>query len=145
MCASRMVPKPNFIPKLRNRSIREIPVTISAFSIGIFVIPMRTARLVRFMDCMAMQAIVPMRVAISADKIASASVFHKACMICSFRNKAAYHLVVKPPHFARVLLALKESTIKVIMGAYKKIKISPRYIFCAVVLIIMCSPPLLYP
>ena len=101
--------------------------------------------LVRFMDCMAMQAIVPMRVAISADKIASASVFHKACMICSFRNKAAYHLVVKPPHFARVLLALKESTIKVIMGAYKKIKISPRYIFCAVVLIIMCSPPLLYP
>ena len=39
----------------------------------------------------------------------------------------------------------KESTIKVIMGAYKKIKISPRYIFCAVVLIIMCSPPLLYP
>ena len=122
-------PEAKLYTKAEEQKHQEIPVTISAFSIGIFVIPMRTARLVRFMDCMAMQAIVPMRVAISADKIASASVFHKACMICSFWNKAAYHLVVKPPHFARVLLALKESTIKVIMGAYKKIKISPRYIF----------------
>ena len=145
MCDSRIVPKPNLAPRLKNRSIREIPVTISAFSMGIFVIPIRIVRLVRFMDCMAIQAIVPMKVAISADNTASASVFHRACMICSFWNRAAYHLVVKPPHFARVLLALKESTIKVTMGAYKKIKISPRYIFCAVVLIIMCSPPPLYP
>ena len=37
---------------------------------GIFVIPIRIERLVRFMDCMAIQAIVPMKVAISADNTA---------------------------------------------------------------------------
>ena len=118
-----MVKKPNRNFKLKNSSINEIPVTMSAFSMGILVIPMIIVRLVFFMLLMEMQATVPMTVAIKADKSAMISVFHNAERMASFRNREAYHFNVNPPHFALVLLALKDKTIKVPMGAYRKIKI----------------------
>ncbi len=47
ICESNIVPNPNRKPKLIKSSIREIPVTISAFSIGMLVMPIITVR-VRF-------------------------------------------------------------------------------------------------
>ncbi len=133
------------IPRLMNSSIREIPVTISAFSMGILVIPIKIVRFLRFIFCMAMQVMVPIKVAARAESSAMDNVFHKACMITALSNSSAYHLKVKPPHFALVLLALKDSTIKVTIGAYKKRKINAIYIFLAVVLsIIVLLFPLIF-
>ena len=61
-------------------------------------------------------------------------------MICSFRNSSLYHFRVKPPHFALVLDWLKDRTINVTIGAYNKIKIRARYIFCKYFLIKMPHP-----
>ena len=56
------------IPNAINASIREIPVTISEFSIGMLLIPMTMVRGIRFMLLMPMAAIVPMTVAIRATQ-----------------------------------------------------------------------------
>ena len=119
----RIVPNPKRIPKLRKRSISEIPVTISAFSIGILVIPIRTALVRLCIPFIPTQAAVPIMVAIKEETKAIISVVYNASIISLFWNNSIYHLKVKPPHFARVLLALKESTISVAIGAYKNIKI----------------------
>ena len=79
-----MVRKPNFIPNVIKRSISEIPVTISALSMGIFVTPIMTARVLRFIACMEIQAIVPIKVAISEDRRAIRSVLLRAARITSF-------------------------------------------------------------
>ena len=65
-------------------------------------------------------------------------------MICSFRNSSLYHFRVKPPHLALVFDWLKESTTSVTIGAYNKIKIRVRYIFCKYFLIKMLTLLLLY-
>ena len=123
MCANKMVRKPNLIPNVINRSIKEIPVTISALIIGIFVIPMMMERFLFFILLMAKLAIVPIIVEISAAKKAITNVLISDWIMASFSNNATYHFKVNPPHLALVLLALKERTIKVIIGAYRKIKI----------------------
>ncbi len=82
------------------------------------------------MDCMAIQAIVPMKVAISADNTAQRQCIPQSLHDLFVLEQGSIPFGRKTSHFARVLLALKESTIRVTMGAYKKIKISPRYIFC---------------
>ena len=64
----KIVLNPRDIPKARKASIREIPVTISAFSMGMLVIPNTTVALTGFMLWMAMDAAVPMIQAIRADK-----------------------------------------------------------------------------
>ena len=117
MWASKMVPIPNFIPKLIKRSINEIPVTISAFSIGMLVMPIIKARLRFPIFWMAIHATVPIMTAVKDDRRAIKRVFHKACMISLLSKRETYHFNVKPPHFARVRLALKESAINVAMGA----------------------------
>ena len=55
-----------------------MPVTISAFSMGMLVIPISTARFFRFMLCRLIQAMVPSTVAINADKNAIINVFCRA-------------------------------------------------------------------
>ena len=57
-----------------NKSMREIPVTISEFSIGILVTPMKTVRHLLFMELMPIEAQVPIKVASIADKNAMTSV-----------------------------------------------------------------------
>ncbi len=110
--------KPNLTPKKMNTSIREIPVTISAFSMGIFVMPIQKVFPFLFMESIARQESVPIMVAMIADKVAIASVLKKACNMASLLKSETYHFVVKPPHLALDLLELKERTISVAMGAY---------------------------
>ena len=62
-------------------SIREIPVTISAFSMGMFARPSQKVRQRRFMPFNAIQAAVPIKVAIKADKNAIIRVLDNACII----------------------------------------------------------------
>ena len=79
--ASSIVLKPNLKPKLINKSMRDIPVTISAFSIGIFVIPSKTAFVLLCIRLRAMQVMVPIIVAANADISAINSVLYKASII----------------------------------------------------------------
>ena len=58
-----MVEKPSRIRRMMNSSIRETPMTISLFSMGMLVMPVKTVRIFFFMACMPMAASVPIRVA----------------------------------------------------------------------------------
>ena len=68
MCAKRIVVNPNFTLKKIKRSINEIPVTISAFNMGILVIPIINVLVPFLRLVIAIAAIVPIKVEISADK-----------------------------------------------------------------------------
>ena len=105
-------------------SINEIPMTISPFSIGILVMPMKTVRLFFDMLLMPMHASVPSTVAIAEARSAMISVVYSAFMISVLANSERYQCRVKPPHLARVFESLKESTTRVTIGAYRRIKMS---------------------
>ena len=62
MCASRIVENPALKWKNLNKSIREIPVTISAFIMGILVIAVRVDLNFELRPTMAIQATVPIMV-----------------------------------------------------------------------------------
>ncbi len=79
-----MVPSPNLSPKLINKSIREIPVTISAFNMGILVTPMMIARDLFFRLIMAIQATVPMIVDATEAIRAISRVLKSACKMSLF-------------------------------------------------------------
>ena len=59
---------PRDMPKAMNASIREIPVTISAFSMGMLVMPITTVFGTALMELMEMAAAVPMMVAMFNSK-----------------------------------------------------------------------------
>ena len=126
MWAISTVLKPRDTPKAMKASIREMPVTISAFNIGILVIPMTMVWGICFMLLMAMEAAVPMMVAISADKNAISRVFCKAAMMLRLANIWVYHCSVNPPHWVRDLELLKDNTTMVAIGAYKNSMMSTR-------------------
>ena len=115
---------PRDMPKAMNASIREIPVTISAFSMGMLVMPITTVFGTALMELMEMAAAVPMMVAMSADTKAMTRVVVRALMMERLSNIWVYHCRVNPPHWVLDLDLLKESTIMVRMGAYRKISIS---------------------
>ena len=52
------------------------------------------------------------------------NVVYSAFMISVLANSERYQCSVKPPHLARVFDALKESTTRVTIGAYRRIKMS---------------------
>ena len=81
--------------------------------------PMIIVRGSGFMLLMAMDAAVPMMVAISADKNAISRVFCKAAMMLRLANIWVYHCSVNPPHWVRDLELLKDNTTMVAIGAYK--------------------------
>ncbi len=83
MCATRIVENPREKRKAMNKSISEIPVTISALSMGIFVTPIISVRYLRRKAWMPIAPAVPRIVAISADKSAISSVVYRAVMIWS--------------------------------------------------------------
>ena len=80
-----------------------MPVTISAFSMGILVIPITTVRGTGFMDWMAMAAAVPMMAAARADTKAMISVVDSALIMERLSNIWAYQSRVKPPQWERDL------------------------------------------
>ena len=121
-----MVLKPRDIPNAIKVSIREIPVTISAFSMGILVIPIMIVLGVRVILLIAIAATVPIMVAISAESTAITRVLESASMILRLSNIWVYHCRVKPPHCVRDFDLLKDSTIMVAMGAYRKINMRAR-------------------
>ena len=118
--AIRTVLKPREMPKAIKASIREIPVTISEFSIGILFIDMTMLRGSCRMLRMPMAAAVPRMVATRAEIRAIRSVLFRALMMARSANIPEYHLVVKPPQRVRDFVLLKESTIMVKIGAYRK-------------------------
>ena len=79
----RIVEKPRVNRQAINRSIREIPVTISEFSTGILVTPMITVRHLAFIAVIPIAAQVPIKVAMSAERNAIARVLYKALMMAS--------------------------------------------------------------
>ena len=99
------------------RSIRLTPVTMSALSMGILVIPMIILLPLLFINCIPVHAAVPRIVARSADKKASTMVVRKAAIISSFSMSSRYQEKVKPPQRDLYLLSLKDRIIKVAMGA----------------------------
>ena len=107
-------------------SMREIPVTISEFRMGILVIPIHIVFVLGFMALMPIEAAVPSRVARRADTRAMTSVLYKADIIASSWNKETYQERVKPPHLVLDLEALKDRTTKVTMGAYMRKRIRPK-------------------
>ena len=74
MCAKRIVLNPREIPNAMNISIREIPVTISEFNIGMLLSPMQIVLGSFFIEEIPIAAAVPRIVAISADRKAISSV-----------------------------------------------------------------------
>ena len=79
-----------------------------------------------FMLFMAMEAAVPMTVAIRADKNAIISVLYRASIMLRLANIWVYHCSVNPPHWVRDLELLKDRTTMVAIGAYKKIMMMTR-------------------
>jgi hypothetical protein len=126
ICAIKIVLNPREIPNAIKASIREMPVTISAFSIGILVIPMKMVRGTRFMPLIAMAAAVPIITAIREDKNAMSSVLYSAVIIVSLENICVYHLRVNPPHCVLDLELLNDKTVMVAIGAYKNMRIITR-------------------
>ena len=113
----RTVLNPREIPKAMKASIREIPVTMSAFSIGILVMPITMVLGTARMELMEMAAAVPMIVATRADTKAMIKVVVRALMMERLSNIWVYHCRVNPPHWVLDLDLLKDSTIMVRMGA----------------------------
>ena len=126
ICARRIVVNPALICRNLNRSIREIPVTISAFIMGILVIPIITDLVLEDRPIMAIQVKVPIMVEKNVARTAIDNVLKSALATASSDKRLMYQSSVKPPHLARDLLELKESTIRVKIGAYMKIRIIAR-------------------
>ena len=63
-----------------------------------------------------MAAAVPMMVEITAARMETASVTHRASRIMEFWNSSLYQSRVKPDHTDRLLDALKENTMSTKMG-----------------------------
>ena len=67
MCASSTVENPRVKRNATKSSIREIPITISALSIGMLVTPIIKVRIFGFIAWIPREAAVPIKVAISAE------------------------------------------------------------------------------
>ena len=97
MCASRMVPKPNCIRSVRKSSMKDTPVTMSAFSIGMLVTPMSAVRYFFFIFDMQMTAIVPRTTEITELSSARRIVVVKASPMAASVKSERYQSRVKPP------------------------------------------------
>lgn len=126
ICARRIVIKPE--PRCRNlnSSISEIPVTISAFIIGMLVTPMITERSFDDKPIIAMHVKVPIIVEKIVASTAMASVLKSALATASSEKRLIYQSNVNPPQRALDLLELKDKTMSVTIGAYIKIRMTAR-------------------
>jgi hypothetical protein len=90
------------------------------------VIPMMMERSLLDKPIIAIQVKVPIIVEKIVASTAIESVLKRALATASSDKRLMYHLSVNPPHLALDLLELKESTIRVRIGAYMKIRIMAR-------------------
>ena len=88
--------------------------------------PMIMVRLTGFMLLMAMAAAVPRMQAARADTKAINRVLDRAARISGSDSICWYQLKVNPPHWVLDLEVLKDRTIMVRIGAYRKIRIRTR-------------------
>jgi hypothetical protein len=93
---------------------------------GILVIPIITDLVLEDKPIMAIQVKVPIMVEKIVARTAIDNVLKSAPATASSDKRLMYQSSVKPPHFALDLLELKESTIRVKIGAYMKIRIIAR-------------------
>ena len=105
---------------MRKNSISAMPVTMSAFSIGMLLNPRRTFCVRGFMAAIPSTASVPTMVAIRAASMAMEKVFTMAPIMSLLWNSSAYQCRLKPPHTDIDLTSLNESTISVSIGRYRK-------------------------
>ena len=115
--------RPKSRPTNTNISIREMPVMISGFVMGMSVATFSVARshLERsFM--MPTEAAVPMTVEIAIADTARSRVLRTLCRVASSRSSSRYHFKEKPENTLRLLASLKENTKRMAMGANRKMK-----------------------
>ena len=94
----------------------DTPVMMSALVRGMLLMVVTTVRLRRRKLVKPMAAAVPMMVEITAARMETASVTHRASRIMEFWNNSLYQSRVKPDHTDRLLDALKENTMSTKMG-----------------------------
>src|SRR5699024_2263413 len=121
-----MVVNPRVTLQAINSSIREMPVTISEFRMGMLVIPIKMVLALGFMVLIPIEAAVPRSVARTAETRAMISVLYRADIMASSWNRETYQERVKPPHLVLDLEALKDRTIRVRIGAYMRKRIRPK-------------------
>jgi hypothetical protein len=105
------------MPMKKKSSMRDIPVTRSGLTLGIYVTCMIIPLKRFFMDCNPRQVKVAINVDISADNKATIKVTLSALKISEFSKSFRYQSNVKPPQTALDLASLKEKIIKTITGA----------------------------
>ena len=122
----RLVDAPNSLPTKTNISIREIPVMISGFVMGISVTVFITA-LDHFARSLLMPtaAAVPMIVEITVAEAARTKVLRTASRVLRSFSSSRYHFREKPVNFTGSLDSLKEKTITTAIGRYIRKKINP--------------------
>jgi len=105
-----------------NIIIKDTPVIISGFNIGIYVMFIIIVLGVFFIEYMPIAAAVPSIVAITDDISASKRVFTKDDIINSFWNSFAYQSNVNPVQTDWLFDLLNENTISIKIGIYKSSK-----------------------
>ena len=108
-------------------SIREMPVTISAFSIGMLLNAMMVSWLFFFMPDIPRHAAVPIAVAPREAVRAMAKVFITELIISLFWNISLYHRREKPVKTDIDLLSLKDRTVRARIGRYRNSMIITMY------------------
>ena len=124
MCAIKTVKKPSDslipmnLPIKTNKSIKEIPVTISAFIIGILVTDItRLCEIFLRSDKIPTLAAVPIIVDKIADKTAIIRVCSKACSIVGLEDNSIYQSSEKPSKTQTLPEELKEKITITAIGA----------------------------
>ena len=121
----RLVLRPKRRPTKTNMSIREMPVMISGFIIGMFVTVSKAVfRYLRRSRWMPTAAAVPMAVEMIEAVTASTSVFCSARSVSSSLNSSRYHLTEKSENTLRLFVALKLNTSRIAIGAKRNRKMS---------------------
>ena len=111
---------PRGAPTMRKKSISAMPVTISAFSIGMLLNPSSMFCVLGFIAAMPSTASVPTTVAISAASMAMENVFTMAPIMSLLWKSSSYQCRLNPPHTDIDFVSLNESTISVSIGRYRK-------------------------
>ena len=122
----RLVAAPKIRPMKTNISIREMPVIMSGFVMGMSVTVFSTARTPRERSLlMPTAAAVPITVEITVALAASTRVFRRASRVFRSLSNSRYHFREKPENTERLLASLKENTSSTAMGAKRMANTMP--------------------
>jgi len=126
----RLVERPKSRPTKTNISMSEMPVMMSGFVMGMSVTVFMTVRyhLERSLFIPTAPR-VPITVETAVAEAARSSVFFTDSRVLRSANSSSYHLRENPENTERLLPSLKEKISSTTMGAKRKTKIMPLYIF----------------